>query len=668
MEHRMKCWVIGGVIAFSLGLPSASPAQSPAPPPEPPRERLEDKSLEELMSLEVASVVGAARHEQRVTEAPSSVTIVTAADIRTFGWRTLADVLRSVRGFYTTNDRNYTYLGVRGFGRPTDYNNRVLVMVDGHRMNDNVYDAASIGTESIVDLDLVDRIEVIRGPGSALYGTSAFFGVINVVTRRGGAVSGVEASAEAGTLDTFGGRATFGRSWVDGRDLLVSVKANRSGGADELYFPEFDAPETSNGRAIGLDGDASGSVFLSGRTGNFTLQGVFGSRKKQIPTASWFTRFGDARFETTDRRGWIDVGYNRAVGQTEIAARGYVDRMDYYGIYPFDETETGINRDLARGSWIGGELGVSRRLGRHRLSVGFEQRISLQQRQANWDEGGETYVDDDHRSQQAAVFVQDEIALTRRLTATVGARLDWWSLGPGSVRPRAGLVYRTDEDMAVKLLYGEAFRAANVYELFYTEVGSQANPDLFPEVLRTTEAVFERYVGGRLRFTVAGFFTRIEDLIDQDGEGVVGHVNRGHVDARGIEAEVEYRSVSGVLARASAVAQRTRDRETSRALSNAPEQLATFQIAVPVVTRELTAALDGSVVGARMTRERRILDSFWLANAIVTWQPRGAHLLLQGGVYNLFDQRYEHPVGSEFIQDAITQNGRTAGAKIAVRF
>ena len=139
------------------------------------------------MAVEVETVFGASKREQRVTEAPSSVTILTAHDIRTFGWRTLADALGSVRGFYTTYDRNYTYVGVRGFGRPSDYNNRVLVLVNGHRFNDNVYDQALIGTEFPIDLALVERIEIIRGPGSALYGSSAFFAVINIVLRRGGA-------------------------------------------------------------------------------------------------------------------------------------------------------------------------------------------------------------------------------------------------------------------------------------------------------------------------------------------------------------------------------------------------------------------------------------------------------------------------------------------------
>ena len=130
-----------------------------------------------------------------------------------------------MRGFYVTNDRNYTYVGVRGFGRPSDYNNRVLVLVNGHRYNDNVYDQALIGNEFPIDLALVDRIEVIRGPGSALYGTSAFFAVINVVLRPGGAVGGSESSVEVGSFDTYRLRTSYGRRSASGFDSLLSVSA-----------------------------------------------------------------------------------------------------------------------------------------------------------------------------------------------------------------------------------------------------------------------------------------------------------------------------------------------------------------------------------------------------------------------------------------------------------
>jgi outer membrane receptor for ferrienterochelin and colicin len=96
---------------------------------------------EELLFKDIASVYTASKYEQKITEAPSKVSIVTDDEIRRYGYRTLADILRSLPGFYVSYDRNYSYVGVRGFGVPGDYNTRVLMLVDGHRINDNIYDS-----------------------------------------------------------------------------------------------------------------------------------------------------------------------------------------------------------------------------------------------------------------------------------------------------------------------------------------------------------------------------------------------------------------------------------------------------------------------------------------------------------------------------------------------
>ena len=170
-------WALAGLLG-SVHPPEAS-AQS-ANPEQQTQAGLSQLTLAELSDLEIDSVFGASRYAQKVTEAPSSVTIITREEIYKYGHTSLADVLRSVRGFYVTYDRNYSFLGVRGFSRPGDYNTRVLLLVDGHRLNDNIFGGALIGTEFPLDVDLIDRVEIIRGPSSSLYGTSAFFAVINV--------------------------------------------------------------------------------------------------------------------------------------------------------------------------------------------------------------------------------------------------------------------------------------------------------------------------------------------------------------------------------------------------------------------------------------------------------------------------------------------------------
>src|SRR5665647_774284 len=108
-------------------------------------------SLEALMDIEVPTVSGASKFEQKETEAPSSVTVITADEIKRYGYRTLADVLQSVQGFSVSYDRNYAFLGARGLNLG-DFNDRMLLLVDGHRVNNDYNDGAAIGTDFILDV------------------------------------------------------------------------------------------------------------------------------------------------------------------------------------------------------------------------------------------------------------------------------------------------------------------------------------------------------------------------------------------------------------------------------------------------------------------------------------------------------------------------------------
>src|SRR5690242_2351156 len=127
--------------------------------PQPPRQSVPNPGdltslpLEELLQIKV---VGAALHPQSLQEAPASVTVLTAADLYKYGYRTLQEALASVRGFYGTNDRTYRTIGVRGFGLPGDYASRILVMVNGHNMADNVFDSMLwFGVDFPIDMELI---------------------------------------------------------------------------------------------------------------------------------------------------------------------------------------------------------------------------------------------------------------------------------------------------------------------------------------------------------------------------------------------------------------------------------------------------------------------------------------------------------------------------------
>src|ERR1017187_3737377 len=294
--HLTRKWLTAGIALFWLVFcPWILNSQTA------PDQDLTSLTIEDLAKVKVFS---ASRHLEDSRQAPSAVSVITAEEITRYGCLPLADILNSQRGFYIAYDRNYTYLGVRGFLRPGDYNSRILLLLNGHRLNDNVFDSAFVGTEFALDLDLVDHIEIVRGPSSSLFGTNAVFGVINVITRQSASGKAVEFSGDTASFLERTGRVTasFRLSKLSG---LLSGSLYRSAGQDRLYFPEFAAPETNNGWAENVDGDRSGRAFADMQFGNFRMQGAFSTRTKLIPTGSYAANFNDPTNRSTDARAFV---------------------------------------------------------------------------------------------------------------------------------------------------------------------------------------------------------------------------------------------------------------------------------------------------------------------------------------------------------------------------
>jgi iron complex outermembrane receptor protein len=308
-------------ILCAIGWPTPALGADPAP-------RLLHLSLDELSAIKVDTVYAASKFTEKVTDAPSSVTIVVREEIQRFGYRTLGDVIRSVRSFDVTYDRAYSYTGVRGFNSLGDYGSRTLLLIDGHRMNDPIFDTAAVGTEGLLDVDLIERVEFIRGPGSAIYGSNAFFGVINVVTRSGASVDGVEASAQAGSLDTYRGRVTIGKKLPNGIEYLFSGTYYNSNGQARIFYEAFNAPETNNGVASNRDGDGFASALGKVSWGDFTLQGGYVTRDKDVPTGSFGSVFNVPN-TTVDSRGYLELRYaHETVNGWSLNGRLHYDTFD----------------------------------------------------------------------------------------------------------------------------------------------------------------------------------------------------------------------------------------------------------------------------------------------------------------------------------------------------
>jgi iron complex outermembrane receptor protein len=317
-----------------------------------------DLSLDSLVNVEVTS---ASRFKQKSSEAPSAVEVLTAEDFRSYGWRTLGDALNAIRGLVLRNDRNYSYLGVRGFSRTGDYTSRVLIMIDGRRMNEAIFDSGFLGEEFLLDTNLIDHIEYIPGSGSAVYGANALLGVINVITKQGEDFDGFRLSGEAGSLDTFRGRATFGKKWSNGAEVLVNGSQFFSHGADKLFFPEFS--NSNGGIAEDMDLERSSRVFGKFSYGDFTLRAGWVDRNKRVPTASFGAAFNDKALSNKDQQYYVDLEYNTQINNDlGLEARAFHHWYDYHSFQPYD-ANGGVpplvrveNFDAVKSRWWGGEL------------------------------------------------------------------------------------------------------------------------------------------------------------------------------------------------------------------------------------------------------------------------------------------------------------------------
>ena len=233
------------------------------------------------------------------------MTVISADEIRTYGWRTLGEVLAAVRGFYMTYDRAYEYAGVRGFSLPGDYTTRLLVMLNGHYLTDNVYSSNGyFGQDFALDMDLVKRIEIVRGPSSALYGSNGVFATINIVTKSPVEAKMLRASTETGSFGEKKLELSSGMPLGGGANLLVSGSVFNNTG-QSLYFPGL-------GWARNADGERGYYAFASLVWRNWTFTGMAGSRVKQVPTGWFGSILGDPGNKTIERgrvfRGGICTG------------------------------------------------------------------------------------------------------------------------------------------------------------------------------------------------------------------------------------------------------------------------------------------------------------------------------------------------------------------------
>jgi len=632
----------------------------------------------EMLLFEEPVVTAAAKHPQAARDAPSAVTSISREELRRFGYRTLAEALRGVRGFYGSYDRNYSYVGVRGFLRPGDYNDRILLLVNGHTYNDDIYQTAYLGPEFGIDLEAIDHIEIIRGPGSALYGGSALFAVVNVVTLGAADAPGVRALAETGSYGRKRGQASLGHVFENGLEVYSSGSVLDVDGPEDLFYREYAGPKTNNGFAHDADAERALNSFLGARYGDFAFQGGVNRREKHLPTGAFGTTFDDPGTKTIDGRQFAELTWGHALRpDLGVTARTFYDGVYYHGTYIYGAGPGRVkNEDLGPSQWYGGEVrGRWDAVAHNTLTTGGEFTYHPDATQANFDLPTRTrYLDDHRRFDTWGVYAQDEWAVLSNLTLVGGLRFDSYYDRLRELSPRAAAIWNPLADTTVKLLYGRAFRPPNLFEQYYdvaTGIAQIQNPRLDSEKIATYEAVLEQRLPRGIQGLVALYRYDIDGLIDQTlvhppggGPAVLQYRNLNSVAAHGAEFELRVPLPYGVSLRASYALQEARSE--GRLLTNSPKHLGQGGLLFPLPAGAV-GALEVLVVGPRRTLAGNHVATARIVNLSVR-SPSLSRFTLSGALYNLLDQRYADPGGAELRQDSIRQDGLTFRVQLEYAF
>jgi outer membrane receptor protein involved in Fe transport len=634
---------------------------------------LSDLSLEELLKVEVVS---ASKYPQAGAAAPSAVTVVSREDIRRFGWRTLSELLSAQRGFHTSYDRTYHYLGVRGFAPPGDYNNRILFLVDGMRINDNIYDSVLAGEEFPIDLDLVERIEIVRGPGASIYGGNALFGVVNLILRSGASFDGAELAADGGSRRTGRLRASAGKRHGDVEWMVSASGLDSRGGQYE--FPDV-APGTKS--PDGADAERQQRLLARLRVGEWQGTLLHSQREKHVPTGSYGTIPNDSAHREDDGFTLGELtGRHRFGEHNALDLRLFGGQYRYDNTLPYDYSAGGgssrmINRDKQIGEWWGAEARfTSTAWSGHKWVAGITYDGNTRQFQHNADDDGTVYLDTNATSHRAGIYAQDEIALGASTTLLLGLRHDVAEDSRRFTSPRLALVQQLNPANTVKLLYGTAYRNANAYERQYIFTGLYGNPDLSAERMQTLEAVWESRLGEGTRFSGSLYRYRVRDPIGLDPVTQV-NVNAADVWGNGVELELERRWQNGAMLRGSYSGQFLS--QGGLRPDNAPAGLAQVNVGLPLGSDGWYAALELRGVAARKAAsDGADIGGYGIANFTLSWRPRSSAWDLSATVYNLFDKRYDDPAPSDpflvvtsgIVRERFAQDGRTFRLKAVARF
>ena len=675
--------------------------------------------MRDLVLIPQRSVSAASRETESIDDAPASVTVISAQELEAFGYPTILEALRGVRGYAVSFDSIYGNAAVRGLGQANDFSNRLLVLSDGAVLNENILYQPFIHYDGRTDLGDVDRIEIVRGPSSVLYGTGAVSGVVNLVMKGRDEPEGVHAQVSSYDNSTARVRVGFTKRFGTKSGVWASLAGADSQGRDvALRFDDGTgvvAPHVTSG----FDKFKSYTFTSKAWLDDLSLQ-VFGtSRENTIPTGNYSSRFGDTRSYGADARILAELKYDHKLSKrAQLLLRAHVNYAYYKLDYWYDDdpamptlgtADTNNYEEKYNSVWQGAEARLSLQLAKGlKLAIGsdavFHTKVKMLTGNIDKDDGSlGTILDVQAPYQVVAGSALLDFTPSKQLRIQAGARFDYWNLqgnqhaAPGedsgatsfpALSPRLAVIVKPDASNIIKLLGGTAFRAPSAYEFYYNDDGttqvasSLCGDTLKPETIYSLEAEATHRFSKDWAGLVSVYGTVARDVVEtvavgdacaaQTGSDAAAiYYKNAAVDQRSVGVDLEARRElrGGIMASAqygyvfgryASSPNADPALPQSTVLPNAPSQYAGFKVMFPIVQNTLGAAFRGALEDRRRldTTVTERTERAFVADAVVSGVAGRYGVRYAVGVYNIFNWQYSLPA-VPYASPVMPQNGRS---------
>ncbi|CAM2066525.1 TonB-dependent receptor [Sulfidibacter corallicola] len=666
---RQFCGILGIVLFASLNLSA---------------QNYDKMTIEDILATEVTMLF---KSKSTPLKAPGIITIISRSEIERSGARYLSEILNYSIGIEANRSilfGTHTTLGIRG--RTTEFGEDILVLLDGQRLND-VFSGGGLQLVKDLSLNHIDRIEIIRGPGSTLFGSNAFVGVINIISSKYETTDKQRLSIAGGSFEAV--EAGVSMRWNSGKLRgLVTANTRTDDGEDYQYSQAFfRLPGQVPAIQDPIEEQLDVGVKLGFENLNFQVDWFKREMDSFMPWGFFSHEWENPLLETnrddsemTRVQANYDWEVNKALTLSAAMRYNRSENEQAYFIAPegvnvagvvlnegwmggpnheMDNAEFEVRLNYIKGDheFITGAVVARDRLVDSNLIFNFTIRDIILGNHVTGDdwlvqEGDAAFVDKQDRDIRS-IYIQDTWYPNSKWGITAGIRYDDYNDFGDSINPRLAAVYNLSEVWVLKLLYGRAFRAPTFSELYTRNLpNALGNPDLKAQTIDTVETSVYWSAGPQFSITVSTFYSYYQDLIKQafSFDTAQSYFNGEDGDNDyGVELDTQWRIVRGTNLRLGYAYVKSEDHEGNRRLFS-PEHKATLSFSHEFGKRGLIS-LSGFYHGSRLiqsltpafTVENVEMDGSTVLSAHGRLRDLVPHLDLELTLFNLTDEEWYSP-------------------------